>query len=799
MRKNLMLRRDLERLCQEIAKNLYKKELRALTPKEWEFVLAEVLKHKAFSAMLEVSKKKKKNVSKSSQRIVVYNTIECLPGRLVTNALNNLGIYQDIVEIMHKNGMNPNMFEKIPDAALGNGGLGRLAADFAEAATSVGYPVVINGLLYWKGLHRQEFGKDSYYPINQPDDWANGGQPWLKAVREDEVIVNLGTMGQVKAVPMQMTVYGNRKFSKNYIDLPAVFWLVEPMTGENNEEFAYQMCEYLYPDDSTEHGKLLRLAQERVFTDAMVQRVLKYHKKLYGNLGDIEKQWAFQMNDTHPVVGCLSFIYYLMKEGYSFEDAFQKAKKCWFYTNHTIMPEALEKWPRHLFRQIAPHLEKIVEQINQRLLEELTQDFKALFVKSNADPDWEKIHPYEMFDQNGNVMMSNIACYVAGTINGVANVHSEIIKKKTLGQWGAIYPQRFTNVTNGVHPGSWVMSDNLELTAFLNKYAGKNWCSDMGLLEKLIQRRNNPKVLDELAAAKKSAKKRLLAKIAATEGVQLDAEFFIVTQVKRIHEYKRQSMNILAILRIYEQLKAGELPNFHKTAFLFGGKAAASYQVANETVAFIRNVADLINNDPQVNNRLRVVFLTNFDVSYAKLVYAGSDLSVQISQAGTEASGTSNMKFMMNGAVTIGTRDGANIEIAGLVGDRYEYMFGASVWEFRRIEDLYNHTTSTAQNIEFMNLLDYMNGAGGIGTPYHNLADSLKTGDHYKVFYDLPEYYDTLLKAIMDYGEEQRTGERTFTQKALMNIAWSGYFSAVRSIHEYAEKIWGIGPVKKTS
>lgn len=778
----------LEKSYQNAARKLYKKELRELTAKEWEKVIAHVLNQKEFTAKLKATKQKI-----GRQRTVVYNTMEVLPGPLVINALNSLVIYQDTVKIMQENGMDPSLFDKIPDSALGNGGLGRLAADFAEAAASSGYLFVLNGLFYWKGLHKQEFD-ESGRPVRQPDEWAKDGQPWLIPNEKEAVVVDLGVMGRVKAVPMQMTIYGSRKFS-TCVDLPAIFWNVEPISGEPNPEFARKICEHLYPADDTDEGKLLRLAQEMVFTDAMIQSVFKRHKKIHGTLDNIDKLWAFQMNDTHPVMGCLSFIYYMMQEGYSFEDAFQKARKCWFYTNHTVMSEALEKWPRHLFQKIAPHLEKIVGKINDRLIKELCKEYPHLFVMANDAPIWENIHPYEMFDQKGNIMMANIACYVAAKINGVAAVHSDIIKRDTLGQWGGIYPNKFCNVTNGVHPGTWIISANPELAELLYKYAGDGWCADMSKLEQLIPHRNNPLVLEEFAVAKKKAKRRLLARIKAKEGIEIGEDFFIIAQVKRIHEYKRQSMNILAILKLYEDLKAGKLPNFTKTAFLIGGKAAASYKIANDTIHFIKQVANMINNDPEVNDRLRLVFLTNFDVSYAKLIYAGSDLSVQISQAGTEASGTGNMKFMMNGAVTIGTRDGANIEIAGRTGDAYQYMFGASVYEFRRIAEMYNHIKVLASNPEFEDLLKYMWGYPSIEGDFRDLAHNLQTDDRYRVFYDLPEYYETLLKAIKDYGEEQRTGVRNFTKKALMNIAWSGHFSSVRSIREYASLIWGIQPI----
>ena len=393
--------------------------------------------------------------------------------------------------------------------------------------------------------------------------------------------------------------------------------------------------------------------------------------------------------------------------------------------------------------------------------------------------------------------MSHIACYVGCKINGVAAVHSEIIKNETLNKWYKLFPNKFNNKTNGVTPRRWVKLANSELSDFLNCYLGETWVTDMLLLENLEKFKNNKEVLSEFAIVKKNAKIRLADYIESHEGIKIDSESIFDCQVKRIHEYKRQLMNALRILYIYDQLKHGNLPNFFKTTFIIGGKAAASYETAKSTIALIKDIQEMINNDPDVNDKMKVVFITNFNVSYGEKVYAGANFSEQISTAGKEASGTGNMKFMMNGAPTIGTLDGANIEIVEEAGTKNNYIFGATVEEFKRMRPIYRHDEFLKFNEDLTNLLEYLKGRRDLKGTYWDLANTLTYADTYFNMYDLKAYIEVTLKANRDYAKEQETGDLTFyTRKSFKNTTHSGKFSSDRTIYEYCTDIWHIEKIE---
>jgi len=773
------------------ARTLFNKSLKELNPYELNGVIANVLKNKVISKNWE-----KANNLYSEKRIAIYFSIEFLIGRIVLDALTNAGLKEITEQIFAEEGIDIGCLETVEDTALGNGGLGRLAACFIESAATIGYPLYGVGLYYKYGLFKQKFD-ESGRQVALPDDWTAKGEAWFEPLYDEAVTVEYQDT-KVKAVPYVMPVIGYNTSKENSQSnaFPLTLWKAEYIQGETNDSAA-KISDNLYPNDGDDEGKRLRIRQEYFFVSAMLQRIFKIHLEKHGTLDNIEDYYIFQMNDTHPVVGCLEFIRLLETNGYSFYEALKKAKKCFAYTNHTIMSEALEKWPINIFKDVLPNIFKVIENLNKALIEELLgkEEFWISIMRDGRiekQEDWQHIREYELF-ADGVIHMSRIACFVGCKINGVAAVHSEIIKNETLSKWYKIYPEKFENKTNGVTPRRWLKLANQDLANFLDAHLGKDWATNLVELEKLEQYKNNPEVLAEYAEVKRTAKKRLAEYIEKKEGIKIDAESIIDCQVKRIHEYKRQLMNALRILYIYDKLKKGELPNFYKTTFIIGGKAAAAYENAKLIIMLIKDIQEMVNNDPDVNDKMKVVFLTNFNVSYAEKVYAGANFSEQISTAGTEASGTGNMKFMLNGSPTIGTLDGANIEIVEEAGSKNNYIFGATVDELKRIKPIYNHQSFLAANGDLVEMLEYLKGARNLKGTYWNLANTLLYDDRYFVMYDLRSYIETTLKANKDYGTEQRTGDLSYyTRKGLKNTAHSGKFSSDRTVQEYSENIWHI-------
>ena len=780
---------------QETARLLFGKTLAQLSPYELNSTIARVVKQNVIAPNFE----RAMNLY-SEKRIAIYFSIEFLCGRIVLDALTNTGLMKITRKIFAEEGIDINCLEEVDDTALGNGGLGRLAACFIESAATTGYPLYGVGLYYKYGLFRQTFDANGNQ-VEVPDDWTANGDPWFEPVYDDSVIVEYQDT-KLKAVPYVMPIIGYNASRDSFKGnaFPLTLWKAEPIEGVTTES-ASQISDFLYPNDWTDDGRRLRIRQEYFFVSAMLQKIFKTHLEKHSTLDNIEDYYIFQMNDTHPVLGCLEFIRLLKTHGYSFADAFAKAKKCFAYTNHTIMGEALEKWSIVLFKDLLPSVFKIIEELNQALIDELLgrDEFNFFTMqngKLNRQPNWALIREYELF-ADGVIHMSRIACFVGCKINGVAAVHTEIIKNDTLDRWYKLYPEKFNNKTNGVTPRRWLKLANYDLANFLDAHlGGKSWTTDLTQLERLESFKNNPIVLKKFAEVKRSAKLRLVDYIEKHEGICIDPDSIIDCQVKRIHEYKRQLMNALRILYIYDQLKKGNLPNFHKTTFIIGGKAAAAYDMAKLIITLIKDIQNMVNNDPDVNDKMQVVFLTNFNVSYGEKIYAGANFSEQISTAGTEASGTSNMKFMMNGAPTIGTLDGANIEIVEEAGSKNNYIFGATVDELSRIAPIYNHQSFLSANKDLVELLSYLKGEKNLKGTYWALANTLLYNDRYFVMYDLRSYINTTLRANRDYAMEQKTGDFSFyTRKCLKNTANSGKFSSDRTIKEYSEDIWHIDPV----
>lgn len=780
----------------DVARTLFYKELSQLTPYELNAVIAHVVKKNVIASNWE----KSMNLY-SEQRIAIYFSIEFLMGRIVLDALTNTGLMKVTRKIFAEEGIDINCLEEVDDTALGNGGLGRLAACFIESAATMGYPLYGVGLYYKYGLFKQQFNSEGYQ-IEHLDNWTANGESWFEPLYDEEVIVEFQDT-KVRAIPYVMPVIGYNSSRESFQSnaFPLMLWKAEPIEGITNLS-AERISDVLYPDDRNDNGKRLRIRQEYFFVSATLQRIFKIHLQKHGTLDNIEDYYMFQMNDTHPVFACLEFIRLLKLHGYSFLEAYHKAKKCFAYTNHTIMSEALEKWPIILFKDLLPSIFKVVEELNQVLIDELLGKEEFNFTgfingRLSSVPKWEKVREYELF-ADGLVHMSRIACFVSCKINGVAAVHSEIIKNQTLNKWYQLYPEKFNNKTNGVTPRRWLKLANHDLANFLDKYLdGKEWTTNLVELERLEMYKNNPVVLAEFAGVKSKAKQNLVDYIAVHEGISVDPDSIIDCQVKRIHEYKRQLMNALRILYIYDQIKQGNLPDFYKTTFIIGGKAAAAYDKAKLIIKLIKDIQEMVNNDSDVNDKMQVVFLTNFNVSYAEKVYAGANFSEQISTAGTEASGTGNMKFMMNGAPTIGTLDGANIEIVEEAGSKNNYIFGADVDELKRIKSIYNHQLYLAANKDMVDILSYLKGERNLDGVYWDLANTLLYDDRYFIMYDLRSYIETTLRANKHYATEQKTGDLSYyTRKCLKNTAHVGKFSSDRTIQEYVDDIWHLEKVK---
>ena len=775
----------LKNIYKDYSHRLYSKNLSELDVNQLQNVIANVIKKEVIRPYFE-----KAQSYYSNKRIAVYFSMEFLIGRIVIDALINTGIKKMTAKIFADEGVDINTLEEVEDTALGNGGLGRLAACFVESAATTGYPVFGFGVYYKYGLFKQQFNGNEQFEV--PDDWTKNGDPWFEPHINESVTVNFRNT-KVRAVPYVLPIIGYNKdrLSFNQNVFPLTLWKSEPIEGESDENIV-KISDYLYPNDSTDEGRKLRICQEYFFASATMQKLVKIHLAKHGTLDNFEDFYCFQMNDTHPVLACIEYIRLLEENGYSFAEASAKAKKCFAYTNHTVMTEALETWDIGLFRSVIPsECFKIIEDLNQELIN--TYIAMDTFKFGNGDVNWLKVNNYELAHQENRVHMGRIACYIGNRINGVAEIHSEILKESVLHGWYELYPEKFTNCTNGVTPRRWIRCCNPSLAKFLDAELGPGWTTNLEELERLNRFKNNPNILRRFADCKLEAKKALAEYILKHEGIGVDPDSIFDCQVKRIHEYKRQLMNAFRILYIYDGLKKGTIKSFYNTTFIIGGKAASSYQEARRIISLFKDIQELVDNDPDMLGKIKVVFVTNFNVSYGEKIYAAANFSEQISTAGTEASGTGNMKFMMNGSPTIGTMDGANVEIVKEAGIENNYIFGATVDELKWLH--YNSQEFIESSAEMQTILPYLTD-GSLKGNYHDIIDWMKYNDRYYVMYDLQSYICESLRAFSDYYLEKETGiYRFYTSKALENVIHSGKFSSDRTIAEYAKNIWHIEPV----
>ena len=733
-----------------------------------------------------------------NQRKAYYFSAEFLIGRSLGNNLINLGIYDEVKELLDEVGIDFEAIENYEDdAALGNGGLGRLAACFMDSAATQGLNLVGYGVRYREGIFKQKI--EDGFQVERGDSWIKNGDGWSIRVDSDAKIVRFRDQ-QVKAVPFDMPVVGFENGVVNTLRL----WQAEPFEefdfGKfNNYEYdqavseknrAEDITRVLYPNDMQRAGKVLRLKQQYFFCSASIQDMVEKYKKDHPEdlkFENFSKYHVIQLNDTHPIMAIPELIRVLVDEnGIFFDDALAIAKEVFAFTNHTVLQEALERWDRDIVLEVSPRSLEIIEKINQILVE----DFKQRGYSE------EQIDPYRI-ERFGQVHMANLAIYVGFSVNGVAALHTEILKDDTFSHWYKVRPEIFNNKTNGITPRRWLVYANRELASFITQNLGTDqWKYDLSLLKDLEKYLDDEKVLNELLNIKQIKKDQLAKYILEKEGIKVDPTSIFDIQVKRIHEYKRQHLNILHIIYLYHKLKKNPDMDFTPTTFIFGGKAAPGYFRAKGMIKLANEVARVVNSDPDVNKKLKVVFVENYRVTYGEKLFPAADVSEQISTAGKEASGTGNMKFMLNGALTLGTLDGANIEIFDHAGEENNYRFGATVEELNEIMDTYNPVEYYSKDSDIKDVVDSLvsgefkdNNTYMFLDIYNELINPQngQRGDSYFLLKDFKSYAKAHEKINKEYRDRLE-----WSRKCLKNIANAGFFSSDRTILDYANDIWKI-------
>ena len=740
---------------------------------------------------------------KDRGRKAAYLSAEFLVGRAVQNNLLNLGISEKLQNELSKKGTDLNILEDVEDAALGNGGLGRLAACFMESGATMGLPLDGYGIRYRYGLFRQKL--EDGFQKEEADDWAKHGDPWSVRRDEDTVRVDFADYS-VLAVPYDMPIigYGGKNISTLRL------WQSEPLTEFDFAKFndqqydlavqaknrAEDISRVLYPNDDALEGKKLRFRQQYFFSSAALADMVRIFKREHGSdLSKFADYNAVQLNDTHPVIAIPELIRILTdEEGMGFAQALEISRKTFAYTNHTIMPEALEKWDARLIKSLVPRVYEIIEMIHaafeQEKLELIRQDriSKALAHRTKII-------------RNRTVHMAHLAIYGGSYVNGVAAIHTEIIKHDTLRDWYQLYPEKFQNKTNGITQRRWLALCNRELSDMISrKLTNRDWITDLTQLKALEVFSDDEKVIEQFSQIKDLKKQQLAQYIMHRENIEIDPASIFDIQIKRLHEYKRQLLNILTILYIYREIKSGNLKDFHKTTFIFGGKSAPGYRRAKSIIKLINEVAALIDSDEEVRDIIKVVFISNYNVSYAEKLVAAADVSEQISTAGTEASGTGNMKFMLNGAVTLGTLDGANVEIVQEAGLENNFIFGATVEEIKKISKTYDPNEIYASNPKIKAVLDMLiDGSlsdGGTGG-FKELHDSILKGaswhrpDQYFILHDFMAAVEGKIRVNEAYRDI-----KSFRKKCYINMCNAGKFSSDRTIMDYAQNIWKIEKIR---
>ena len=788
---------------------LFRRTLEEATPQQIYQAVAYSIKDDIIDNWIETHKA----YAAQDKKTVYYMSMEFLMGRALGNNMINLTCYDEVREALEEMGLDLNLIEdQEPDAALGNGGLGRLAACFLDSLATLGYPAYGCGIRYHYGMFKQKI--ENGYQIETPDDWLKNGNPF--EIRRDEYSVEVKFGGyvdvenhngrskfvqkgyqSVRAVPYDMPIvgYGNHIVNTLRIwDAEAIntfnldsFDKGEYQKAVEQENLARTICEVLYPNDNHMAGKELRLKQQYFFISASVQRAVQKYKETHDDIRKFHEKVTFQLNDTHPTVAVAELMRILVdEENLTWEEAWDVTTKTCAYTNHTIMAEALEKWPIELFSRLLPRVYQIVEEINRRFVMEIQAKYPG---------DQEKVRKMAIL-YDGQVRMAHLAIAGSFSVNGVARLHTDILKKRELKDFYEMMPEKFNNKTNGITQRRFLLHGNPLLASWVTDKIGDDWITDLSHIGKLGVYVDDEKCQQEFMNIKYQNKVRLAKYIKEHNGIDVDPRSIFDCQVKRLHEYKRQLMNIMHVMHLYNLLKEHPEMDIVPRTFIFGAKAAAGYDTAKLTIKLINAVADRVNNDPAINGRVKVVFIEDYRVSNAELIFAAADVSEQISTASKEASGTGNMKFMLNGAVTIGTMDGANVEIVEEVGKENAFIFGMSadqVMEYEKNKnyhpaDLYNSHDDIRRVMTQM-----INGYYCPENPdlFRPLYDTLMQKDMYFILADFESYKEAQKRVEAAYRDEKR-----WARMAMMQTAHCGKFSSDRTIEEYVHDIWHLEKVE---
>ena len=787
-------------------RNLFRRDIADATPQQIYQAVAYTIKDELIDNWIKTHKA----FDREDKKIVYYMSMEFLMGRALGNNMINLLCYNEVREALEEMGLDLNLIEdQEPDAALGNGGLGRLAACFLDSLATLNYPAYGCGIRYRYGMFKQQI-RDGYQ-IEVPDEWLKYGNPF--EIKRDEyaleikfggyVDVENGENGKPKfvqrgyrsvmAVPYDMPIIG---YGNNFVNTLRI-WDAEAVNNFSLESFdkgeyqkaveqenlARTIVEVLYPNDNHMAGKELRLKQQYFFISASVQRAVQRYKQYHSDVRKLYEKVAFQLNDTHPTVAVAELMRILVdEEGLEWDEAWEVTTKTCAYTNHTIMAEALEKWPIELFSRLLPRVYQIIEEINRRFVNQIQEMYPG---------NQEKIRKMAIL-YDGQVRMANLAIAGGYSVNGVARLHTEILKQRELKDFYEMMPEKFNNKTNGITQRRFLLHGNPLLADWVTNKVGDEWITDLSRIEALKLYVDDEKAQHEFMNIKYQNKVRLAKYIKEHNGIDVDPRSIFDCQVKRLHEYKRQLMNILHVMYMYNQIKEHPEIDVVPRTYIFGAKAAAGYYTAKLTIKLINSVADKINNDPSINGKIKVVFIEDYRVSNAELIFAAADLSEQISTASREASGTGNMKFMLNGAPTIGTMDGANVEIVEEVGEENAFIFGLSADQVMELErnksynprDVYNNNEDVRKV-----LTQLVNGFYSPENPelFRALYDELLNNDTYFTLLDFDSYKEAHWRVDEAYRDEKR-----WARMAMMQTACCGKFSSDRTIEEYVHDIWKL-------
>ena len=799
---------DKEKFKKELESNvrmLFRRKLEEATPQQIYQAVAYSVKDDIIDNWIETHKA----YEKQDKKMVYYMSMEFLMGRALGNNMINLLCYDDVRETLEELGLDLNLIEdQEPDAALGNGGLGRLAACFLDSLATLGYPAYGCGIRYRYGMFKQKI--ENGYQVEVPDNWLKYGNPF--EIKRDEYAVEVKFGGyvdvemhngrqkfvqkgyqSVRAVPYDMPIvgYGNHIVNTLRIwDAEAInnfnldsFDKGEYQKAVEQENLARTICEVLYPNDNHMAGKELRLKQQYFFISASVQRAIAKYKETHDDIRKFHEKVTFQLNDTHPTVAVAELMRILVdEEGLEWDEAWEITRKTCAYTNHTIMAEALEKWPIELFSRLLPRVYQIVEEINRRFVIEIQNKYPG---------DQEKIRKMAIL-YDGQVRMAHLAIAGSYSVNGVARLHTDILKKRELKDFYEMMPEKFNNKTNGITQRRFLLHGNPLLASWVTDKIGDDWITNLDHLKHLKVYVDDEKCQQEFMNIKYQNKVRLAKYIKEHNGIDVDPRSIFDCQVKRLHEYKRQLMNILHVMYLYNEIKAHPDMDIVPRTFIFGAKAAAGYYTAKLTIKLINAVADKINNDPSINGKIKVVFIEDYRVSNAELIFAAADVSEQISTASKEASGTGNMKFMLNGALTLGTMDGANVEIVEEVGKENAFIFGLSADQVMEYEkngnynprDVYNNNQDVRQV-----LTQLVNGFYSPENPelFRALYDALLEKDTYFTLLDFDSYKEAHNRIDAAYRDEEH-----WARTAMLQTASAGKFSSDRTIAQYNEDIWHL-------